>query len=212
LEREAELPLDPIYRGLKLVHLTLTAKVLNINAFSFQEWTDILLEQLELVEKINPRYIIIHATSKESKLFSEEEQIKNICINLRYLQAFFKKPIFIENTFEDLSFYENLFEKADKKLNFVFDIGHKKVHSKKSNESWILFLKGLREKGRKIHFHIHDNNGIYDLHKTLSFYKNEETIAFVKELMEIFPEFNFILESHSANFENIRCDYDLLTN
>lgn len=194
----------------KIAHLTLTAKVLNVSALSEEEWTSIWKDQLDPVNKINPNYLIIHATSKESRKLHEDEQITNICINFPKIEKIFNRPIFIENTYEDLDFYEKLFLIAPKSMNFVFDIGHMKVHSKKTMEAWIVFLDKLRNEGRRIHFHLHDNNGIYDLHKTISKINDQNVIDFIIKLIKFFPEFNFILESHSNNFEEIQEDYILI--
>lgn len=194
----------------KIVHLTLTAKLLNISALNEEDWLQIWKEQKELVELINPNYLVLHATSKESKIFSEKKQIENICSNYLKVYDIFKRPIFVENTYEDLSFYELLFESASPDLNFVFDIGHMKVHSKKSQNEWISFLKKLEKEGRLLHFHIHDNNGIYDLHRNISEDKNEEVISFIKLLLKEFSVYNFILETHKPNLENIKKDLEIL--
>lgn len=194
----------------KIAHLTLTAKVLNVTALSEEEWINIWKDQLDPVNKIDPNYLIIHATSKESRKLHVDEQITNICINFPKIENIFKRPIFIENTYEDLDFYEKLFFIAPNSMNFVFDIGHMKVHSKRTMDDWILFLDKLRNEGRKIHFHLHDNNGIYDLHKTISKMNDPSVIEFVIKLIKLFPEFNFILESHSNNFKEIEEDFLLI--
>lgn len=197
------------YYSNKIVHLTLTAKILNINAFSEEDWKLIWIDQLDIVNKINPKYLIVHATSNESKTFSIENQIDNIINNFIKVENIFKRPLFVENTYEDLDFYEKLFEITPKSMNFTFDIGHMKVHSKRTMNEWIAFLLKLKNEGRKIHFHIHDNNGISDLHNTLTQMNDQSMIDFVFQLKNIFPEFNFILESHFTNFNNVYCDYIL---
>jgi hypothetical protein len=194
----------------KIAHLTLTAKVLNVTALTEEEWISIWKDQVEPVNKINPRYLVIHATSKESRKLHEDEQITNICLNFPKIENIFNRPLFIENTYEDLDFYEKLFLIAPKSMNFVFDIGHMKVHSKRTMDEWIYFLDKLRNEGRQIHFHLHDNNCIYDLHKTISKMNDPEVIKFVIRLIKLFPEFNFILESHSNNFAEVEADFKLI--
>lgn len=194
----------------KIVHLTLKAKLLNISAYTQEEWNHIWLEQYELVENINPSYLIVHPTSHESKIYSEEEQIKNIHSNFCIVEGIFERPIFIENTYEDLPFYEKLFLNAPASMNFVFDIGHMKIHSTKSRNEWIDFLLKLKESNRRIHFHIHDNNSVADEHKPLT-EVNSDVYNFVEELLNLFPDSNFILESHSPDFIRIKKDYELLT-
>lgn len=194
----------------KIIHLTLEGKILNINAFDESDWIMIWKHQKEIVDKIDPNYVICHATSHESRVFTEEEQIENICANFKKVLNIFDRPIFIENTYEDLPFYEKLFQKAPREMNFVFDIGHMKVHSNKDKSDWISFLFKLKEEGRKLHFHIHDNNGKKDEHLNLSEIKNQETIDFVKDLLVKFSDSNFIIETHSDNVESTLRDFKMV--
>jgi len=193
-----------------IVHLTLKAKVLNKEEFLEEEWLSIWKEQAKVIEKQNIAYVIVHATSKESKVLSEKEQIEIIHKNFQKLKKIIPYPIYIENTYEDLDFYKKLFLKADKDMNFVFDIGHKKVHSKESMSKWIEFLLQLKMEGRGLHFHIHDNNGISDLHKPISFYNDKKVIHSIQFLMELFPTECFILEQHGNSIIDNFKDYIVL--
>jgi sugar phosphate isomerase/epimerase len=195
-----------------IVHLTLEAKLLNVNHYSHAEWLSVWHKQFKPVSRINPRYLIVHATSHESKTIMEGIQITNICEHFKYVESFFERPVFVENTYEDLGFYKKLFGAAPSSMNFTFDIGHMKVHSKRSQAEWIKFLKKLRSEGRQIHFHIHDNDSTADQHKTLTEIDDLHVINFVKELRSIFSESNFILESHVPDFDKVQKDFDLLMN
>lgn len=201
----------------KIVHLTLDAKLLNIKDRTEEKWIQVWEEQIEVVNKINPKYLVLHATSKESKIYSEEEQIENICKNFNILENVFVKggfhiPLYVENTYEDLYFYEKLFEKAPKNMNFVLDIGHMKIHTKESHDKWILFLLKLINEGRKLHFHIHDNKGKEDSHLTISSINDDRTIFFVKLLLLMFRDSNFILESRENEINKVLSDINLFKN
>jgi sugar phosphate isomerase/epimerase len=80
-------------------------------------------------------------------------------------------PIYIENTFHSLDFYQRLFDWLDTKgysqLNFCFDIGHAKVWSQQGLGQWLDFLDQLTQAGRGLHFHLHANSGVTDEHLSL---------------------------------------------
>ncbi len=84
--------------------------------------------------------------------------------------------IYIENTYEPLSFYDALFERLSgegcRHFNFCFDIGHAKIWSDARFDEWMRFLYQLKQQGLKIHFHLHANRGLRDEH--LSFVEMEE--------------------------------------
>jgi len=190
-----------------IIHLSLEAKVLNKHEHSEKEWLNIWKKQAELIEGINIDYFIVHATSKESKEIPEQEQVNIIHENFKKLIDIFEKPIFIENTYEDLDFYKKLMDNADSNMHFTFDIGHKKIHSNESNESWLIFLKQLKEARKRIHFHIHDNNGNYDSHRPIFFYKNNDVLLFIEKLKKEFTSSNFILEQHNINLPDLFKEY-----
>lgn len=86
--------------------------------------------------------------------------------------AFFEDfEIYIENTFESISFYRKVFfalkKRKTKQLNFCFDIGHAKVWSGDNFRSWMVFLSELKSLGFKLHFHLHANRGLIDEHLSL---------------------------------------------
>lgn len=84
--------------------------------------------------------------------------------------------VYIENTYEPLSFYsalfQRLFEQNTKHINFCFDIGHAKIWSDATFMEWMEFLQDLKKMGFHIHFHLHANRGLRDEH--LSFIEMEE--------------------------------------
>jgi len=190
-----------------IVHMTLEAKLLNKNKYTEYEWFKIWEKQFKRINKENINYIVLHATSEESKILEEQEQIDIICKNYEYVKKMSKFPIYIENTYEDINFYQNLFKSIDISANFTFDIGHKKIHSTAHNMKWIDFCDSLLYENRNLHFHIHDNEGFKDKHKPVSFYKDKKTIDFIQVLKNKYKFSNFILENHSSNFDDIIKEY-----
>ena len=88
-------------------------------------------------------------------------------------------PMYIENVQHALPYYEALFEAiAERRLTHLhccFDLGHAKALSASRREhsasDWLSCLHRLRNKGFKIHFHLHNNSGADDEH--LSFVESE---------------------------------------
>lgn len=74
----------------------------------------------------------------------------------------------IENTGGDINFYYYLFnqiiEKKLENIHFCFDVGHALLGTQHSIENWKLFLNFLISNNKKLHFHIHTNNGFEDSH------------------------------------------------
>ena len=190
-----------------IVHMSLKTKLLNKTEFTEEDWLKEWRDQFSKINNENIDYVILHATSKESPELSEEDQIEIICNNFLKLEKISNFPIFIENTYEDLPFYKALFKKAPKSMNFVLDIGHKKIHSTSSNKEWIDFLIDLKKEGRRLHFHIHDNSGISDQHKPLHFYKGERALIFFKQLNKEFNSSNFIIEIHGSDIHETLREY-----
>jgi len=194
-----------------IVHLSLEAKVLNKENFTEEEWIEKWTKQAEILNPLYVDYVVVHATSNESKVIPEDEQIEIIHRNFKVLSEIIPVPIYVENTYEDLYFYEKLFKNAPLDMNFVCDIGHLKIHSpNQSQMEWTLFLKRLAFQGRGIHFHIHDNNGIQDQHNPISTDNNKKIITFVQKLLAYFPSSVFVLEQHSTSIEDMFKDYLLL--
>jgi sugar phosphate isomerase/epimerase len=195
-------------RNNNIVHMNLKAKLLNKNELSKKEWLDIWDTQFKMLDKVNVSYLVIHATNREAKTLEENEQIDIILNNFHYLKSISPFKLFIENTYEDFPFYEKILSYAGLDMGFVLDIGHKKVHSKYSNAEWVSFIERVKKHG--IHYHIHDNNGIYDLHKPVSFYSNPETLEFISNLKKLNAG-NMILENHGESFSDNITDLNLIT-
>ena len=72
---------------------------------------------------------------------------------------------FIENMWEENPFYFiNIFKNVNKNnFNLCFDVGHINVYGKVNMNNWFQELSLYMK-----HFHLSDNNGIYDEHFALS--------------------------------------------
>jgi sugar phosphate isomerase/epimerase len=196
-----------------ICHITLTNKVLNIAEKAPEIWLYELKEELNFAYTLNAKYVILHGTSRERKTNQLDKVIDNICTNSQKLMTVSPIPFCIENSYEDLEFYEQLFEKLPKKVGFCCDIGHFKVHDKgygsvQFQQRLTTFLHKLNKEGRIIHFHIHDNNGLKDQHLTLLEgeiqNENDLQIKLVKDLLTEFGDKNFIMEFRNVGMnENI---------
>lgn len=194
-------------------HITLTNKVLNIAEKAPEIWLYGLKEELNFAYSLNAKYVVLHGTSRERKTNPLDKVIDNIALNAQKLIEISPIPFCIENSYEDLGFYEQLFERMPKKVGFCCDIGHFKVHDKEYGtvlfkERLFAFLHKLKDMGRIVHFHIHDNNGLKDQHLTLLEGKNQNgndnQIKLVQALLADFPYNNFIMEFRNASMaENL---------
>ena len=109
----------------------------------------------------------------------QDALIKEATRRMLHVEELSKKadfPVYIENTFESVSFYRKIFHKLKesktKYLHFCFDIGHAKVWSGDNFNTWMEFLQELKKLDFRIHFHLHANCGLIDEH--LSFIEIEE--------------------------------------
>ena len=137
---------------------------------------DMFFQEIKIAKNIGADYGIHHMakypmtgqTGYQDALIKEVVK-QMLIVEKLALEADFE--VYIENTFESLSFYRKVFlglkEKQTKRLNFCFDIGHAKVWSGDDFRSWIEFLIELKSLGFKLHFHLHANRGLIDEHLSL---------------------------------------------
>jgi hypothetical protein len=76
--------------------------------------------------------------------------------------------LLIENTFHGDGFYRALFDRLPGGAGFCLDIGHAKVWAHASLRGWLDFAEGLEAQGRRLHFHLHCNDGLADQHRAFS--------------------------------------------
>ena len=89
--------------------------------------------------------------------------------------------LYLENTlfefkdqtapYADHAFYLDLFEvvflKSLKGIGFCFDIGHAKAFSKTPYKAWSTLLNTFRDREIPLHFHLHSNDGVKDMHMSV---------------------------------------------
>lgn len=81
--------------------------------------------------------------------------------------------LFVENVFEPLAFFREIFDAFDRggnpgqAIGFCLDIGHARVLSDDSLREWLEFSEGLATRGYPIHAHVHCNRGVADDHMPL---------------------------------------------
>lgn len=153
---------------------------------SHQNGLEKLERDIKLAKKYGARYAVMH-TAKSP--MSRREAYHKTALEHLYgqfakLDALCRKhgfAIHLENTYESLPFYRELFaglrERGIETVNFCFDLGHAKVWSNESFEEWMVFLEELKASGRKLHFHLHCNRGLYDEHLSLP---EVETLGILK--------------------------------
>jgi|GEM_PF-2454694 len=191
-----------------VIHLAVSNKLLNIKDIDKDIWLDNWKKQIEVAETLKPKYFVIHGTSKERKQNPENIVFENMKKNWNILKSLTDIPFYIENTYEDLAFYNRFFDYLDDPdLNFVLDIGHIKIHSKEIHDDIIQIMLDFA-KTRKIHFHIHDNNALQDQHEPISKNENKDTIDFIHRLVKNHSNSIFILENRFG-FDAFSKDFNL---
>ena len=193
----------------KICHLSLNNKIFNLSEKSEEQWLSEINEELKIAKDLNASWNIIHATNKESKRYITNQLMQDHKIlfdTLKHNSSLLAgNNILIENTYEDLAFQEELFSHLDKRIGFVLDIGHVKVHSKVANKDWIRFVEELDKEGRQLHFHIHDNDGTYDQHELLRFNPTQQSKFFIDLYERFGSRFTFTFEQHGiTEFEVLK--------
>lgn len=137
------------------------------------KYKDLFFEEIKIAKAIGANYGIHHMAKYPMTGQSGYQSIliKEVLNRMLRVEALAQEAdfeVYIENTFESISFYRKVFlglrEKQTKKLNFCFDIGHAKVWSGDDFRSWLEFLTELKSLGFKLHFHLHANRGLIDEH------------------------------------------------
>ena len=153
---------------------------LNVFALDNHDTVPQLKRQIELSLSWGADYGINHLSaftlsrrpeyqaSLHQRLIKQLRLLNSICREYRF-------PIYIENTYHELGFYQQIFESILEHrldyLHFCFDFGHAKVWSSEPLTRWLAFLSDLKKRDKKIHFHLHTNRGLSDEH--LSFLEAE---------------------------------------
>lgn len=140
-----------------------------------------LREQFAMAKTIGSAYSVthIHKWPVSQRPAFREALTEHLTRQLRLLERFcteYDHPVHIENTFHPLAFYRWFFELVEqlelRYVHYCFDIGHAKIWSQESLPQWMQWLHELEEKGLRLHFHLHANNGLADQH--LAFVESEK--------------------------------------
>lgn len=157
------------------------------------------LETLEIAEKLNMDYIILHSQinpklNEPSLRKLNSKQHRDAWVKLLEEMPNYKGTILLENVFEEEpSMLKELIQTIKlPNINVNLDIGHAKL-GKVSLEKWIKELKDYI-----VYMHIHSNDGLYDLHTP----PNKEEI---KNLYNLIDKYNINpVLSLEYNIENLK--------
>lgn len=186
----------------KIVHLSMKNAL-----FPYQKpvalWEQEILEEVALAQSIGAEYCIIHDVKWAPGVKKTEEMVDLIVEHARHIADCSPLPLYMENTFSGVEFYRRVFQQTGAALQFVFDIGHAKVWSHDSLESWAMLLSELVDQGVKIHFHIHANDELFDRHRPFTKLSNPESEHFIRHWTQKQPDSNFVLEINEDYAANL---------
>jgi len=157
------------------IHLNSQNCILLYPNKDFSYFKDNIIKEIEIGNKYGIKRFVLHMNRYKLNTIHHSERFFDLIIPLlEELEIELKKKdseIFIENLYEPLSFYQELFKRIhEKRLNrihYTFDFGHAKCWSGDNIEEWFEYLRILKNKyNRKFHFHVHTNNGLFDEHKS----------------------------------------------
>jgi hypothetical protein len=146
---------------------------LNLFALNDDEALDRLKRQIETSLQWGANYAINHvsAFTLSRRIEYQDALFEKLTEHLRILNRICREyqfPIYLENTYQEISFYQRLFSEISqhgfKHIHFCFDFGHAKVWSERPLQAWLELLRELEKRGRELHFHLHTNRGISDEH------------------------------------------------
>lgn len=157
-----------------------------------------LLKITDIANEINAELIVMHV-NYDPVYYEEyfEEWIDRTSNFLNNLLEKSKTLIAIENISEPTPYiFLRLKEKINnEKLIFCFDFGHHNVYSTISFKEWLFYLKKYTN---RLHFHLHDNEGIFDQHLPIG-EGNINWKDVFDYLYSLDLELSFTLEPHNKN-------------
>lgn len=177
-------------------------------------------EELQIAKDLGIHKAVLHyqtpSTFKNHLKQLEDDTLKQ---NLKLIADITKEYdiyIYIENTYiyqrkthyNDLIYHRKIWDTVidlnlQSSIGICLDWGHVKAFANDDLEDWILYCKDLRENGMHIYMHVHDNDGIKDLHETLhdgrkkgfdNIKGNKPFIGILKKYIDDFKEEPLILE------------------
>ena len=155
-------------------------RYLNVFSLDDDDMLDRLRRQIETSLQWGSSYGVNHlsAFSLTRRPEYQDALHEKLIAHLRILNRLcreYRFPVYIENTYHDVAFYQRLFvdvarHKLDQ-IHFCFDFGHAKVWSERSLQAWLELMRQLEKWGKKLHLHLHTNRGLSDEH--LSFMEGD---------------------------------------
>lgn len=175
---------------------------------------EILSNELNLAEKIGAKKIIIHPHRFPfpRKISAQKVAIQMLINEIGGISEMLKSfsiTAYIENTFDEASFYRALFEEIKgnniENFGFCFDIGHAKVWSCGDFSHWMRLLYDLEDMHISLHSHLHSNDGVFDEHmpfipsvleslRQQDDFLNKSYAEALKQLFLSFPKATFTAE------------------
>lgn len=132
-----------------------------------------LHQQLQQALTLGSAYSVTHlnvypTTQRTASYPALAEYLRAPLQILEKIGAEYGHPVHLENTFHTLPFYRWFFERiVEMELPHVhvcFDLGHAHIWSHETLAQWLDWLAGLQTQGKRLHFHLHVNNGLADQH------------------------------------------------
>lgn len=149
-----------------------------------------LIHDLKLAKKFGFSCVVVHLLGDYSKI--GEKRMRDV---LKYCEKI-NIPIAIENV-QNVRIFADLFENVDHPyLKFCCDIGHQNIFDNKFN-----YLEKYKDK--LIALHLHDNNGIRDLH-TLNKYGTVDwgiIASYLKDFPDIVLDYELFMGYNPENLD-----------
>ena len=151
-----------------------------LSIFDLEHRESDLREQLALAERLGASFVITHLSLDPMtlRLDKREALLDKLSSGLGFAHRVcqdYGLDLHIENTYHGLAFYrwvhQGVLARGIHDTHLCFDIGHAKVWSTDSLQGWLDLLADLGDSGRRLHFHLHANQGLSDEH--LSFVRAE---------------------------------------
>ncbi|KOR33494.1 hypothetical protein TI05_00630 [Achromatium sp. WMS3] len=148
-----------------------------VHAYNLHHKEELLETHIQEAKNlINSEYSVLHLSwfpmtvrkvlqpAFKQHLLDNLERAEALCVKYDY-------RLYIENSFEILSFYREIFTQITNHnldhLDFCFDIGHAKVWSQETLDEWLNFMDDLIQEGFNLHIHLHANSGLSDEHLSI---------------------------------------------
>jgi sugar phosphate isomerase/epimerase len=144
-----------------------------LSLFELEGRGERLARQLDEAVRLGARYVVTHCSAHPMTPRPERraEVVARLAEGARSALSACESlglGLHLENTYHDLDFYRalvgGLAGEGLSRLGWCFDLGHARVWSTRDLGDWLDFLGGLAGAGRRLHCHLHANDGLADRH------------------------------------------------